>query len=49
MIQNWHARTGLGDPTHPIILAMDAPGAWMYIGDEEANRIASVYEIKVDE
>ena len=48
MIQNWHARTGKGDPENPIIKAMDRPGSWMYLEEDEMARIQSVYEIKVD-
>jgi hypothetical protein len=49
MIQNWHARTGKGQADNPIILASAPPGAWMYLGEDEIDRIRAVYDIKMDD
>lgn len=49
MVQNWHARTGLGAADNPIIIACAPPGAWMYIGEEEMDRVRAVYDIKMDD
>lgn len=31
MVRNWHDRTGLGDPDHPLLKPDEGPGEWDFV------------------
>ncbi|GBE23191.1 hypothetical protein BMS3Bbin01_02575 [bacterium BMS3Bbin01] len=42
-MRNWHDRTGLGDPTHPLLQTEPESFGLVYLTQEQADDIAADY------
>ncbi|GBE23195.1 MAG TPA: hypothetical protein ENH00_13545 [Actinobacteria bacterium] len=44
ILRNWHERTGLGDPTHPLLQAQPENHGFIYLTKEQAEQIADQHK-----
>jgi hypothetical protein len=44
LLQNWHDRSGDGDPNHPLLRRSTGVRPWMYMSDEDAANYALLCE-----
>ena len=44
LLQNWHDRSGDGDPNHPLLRSSTGVRPWMYMSEEQAATFASLFE-----
>ena len=43
IIQNWHERSGKGDPNHPLFLGEKGRRAWMFLSPEDEARVEALF------
>lgn len=44
MLENWHERSGDGDPTHPLLAPRSEPAPWMYLSPAQSQSVIDLYE-----